>query len=258
MRFAYPALVAQLPTLFPVRMLRARGSSIGMTIEEPEGPARVPGETLGREPVLVPDPAQRFGTPAFYASIGRAFVAMCAIVPFLALVELGDRATGGLFLRTGGIRPRRLDGLDGIVLAPFLHASWDHLVVNSAPLILLGTFVLAAGWRSFLLSTLIIALVSGMGTWLLTPDNTIVVGASGVIFGYLGLLLARGVVERSLWHVAVGLLVAVLYGWQILLINPSNAQVSWQAHLFGFVGGLVAAVLVRTRRRSLPAAMVHP
>jgi membrane associated rhomboid family serine protease len=130
-------------------------------------------------------------------------------------------------------------------------------VVNSAPLILLGTFVLAAGWRSFLLSTLIIAVVSGIGTWLITPVNTIVVGASGVIFGYLGLLLARGVVERRLWHIAVGVLVALLYGWQILLIDPANTRVSWQAHLFGFVGGMIAAVLVRTRR-SLPPAVVHP
>ncbi|WP_344076110.1 rhomboid family intramembrane serine protease [Luedemannella helvata] len=220
-------------------------------MEEPSQPAHVPE----RGPAV--DSPDRFGTPAFYAAIGRAFVAMCALVPILAVVELGDRLTGGLFLRVGGIRPRRLDGLDGIILAPFLHASWDHLVVNSAPLILLGTFVLAAGWRSFLLSTLIIAVISGIGTWLLTPENTIVVGASGVVFGYLGLLLARGVVERSLWHVAVGALVAVLYGWQILLIDPANTQVSWQAHLFGFVGGLVAALLVRTRR-SLPPAISHP
>lgn len=222
-----------------------------MTLEEPTEPARAPA----REPVS--DSADRFGTPAFYAAIGRAFVAMCAIVPFLALVELGDRATHGLLLRTGGIIPRRIEGLDGIVLAPFLHASWDHLVANSAPLILLGTFVLAAGWGSFLLSTLIIALVSGLGTWLISPENTIVVGASGVIFGYLGLLLARGVVERSLWHIAVGLLVALLYGWQILLISPNNTQVSWQAHLFGFVGGLLAALLVRTRRR-LPPEPAQP
>jgi membrane associated rhomboid family serine protease len=130
-------------------------------------------------------------------------------------------------------------------------------VANGAPLILLGTFVLAAGWGSFLLSTLIIALVSGLGTWLISPENTIVVGASGVIFGYLGLLLARGVVERSLWHIAVGLLVALLYGWQILLISPNNTQVSWQAHLFGFIGGLLAALLVRTRRR-LPPEPAQP
>ena len=130
--------------------------------------------------------------------------------------------------------PRTDPGLDGILLAPFVHADLDHLLANSTPLILLGTFVLAAGTRRFLWSTLIIALVSGLGVWFHRRRTTVVVGASGVIFGWLGLLLMRGIVERSLWNLAVALLVGLLYGWQLVLLCPTDERISWQGHLFGF------------------------
>jgi membrane associated rhomboid family serine protease len=194
----------------------------------------------------------RFGTDAFYAAIGRAFVAMCAIVPVLFLIELLDRVTGNQMDAAGGIRPHHIDGLDGILLAPLLHAGYSHVLANSIPLILLGTFVLAAGARRFIVTTLFIALVSGLGVWFTGDPRSVIVGASGVVFGYLGVLLMRGIVERSWWHIAVGLLIGLLYGWQLIGVLPVNELVSWQAHLFGFIGGLVAAILFR-RRRPRPA-----
>ncbi len=124
----------------------------------------------------------------------------------------------------------------------------NHLYSNSIPLILLGTFVLAAGTRRFLWSTAVIILVSGLGVWFTGSPNSVVVGASGVIFGYLGILLTRGIVERSWWNFAVGLLVGLLYGWQLLGILPTDERVSWQGHLFGLLGGVVAAILFRRRR----------
>jgi membrane associated rhomboid family serine protease len=193
------------------------------------------------------DPA-RFGTQAFYAAIGRAFVAMCAVVPFLALIELIDQRLGGALDNFAGIHPRRIWGLDGVFLAPLVHDGFPHLLANSAPLIILGTFVLASGTRRFLLATLLIAIVSGMAVWFLTPDNYLVLGASGVIFGWLGLLLMRGIVERSLWNLGVALVVGLLYGWQLVALLPRDQLVSWQGHLFGFVGGLVAAIVFRRRR----------
>lgn len=194
------------------------------------------------------DDPYRFGTIGFYAALGRAFVRMCAVVPVLALIEFVDHWLDGRLDTFAGIRPHQLSGLDGILLAPFVHSGWDHLLANSSPLILLGTFVLAAGTRRFLLSTLIIAVFSGLGVWFLTPPNYLVLGASGVIFGWLGLLFMRGIVERSLWHLAVALVVGLLYGWQLVLLLPTDERISWQGHLFGFVGGLVAAVAVRRRR----------
>lgn len=194
----------------------------------------------------------RFGTEAFYASVGRAFVAMCAFVPVLFAIEFLDRLTGERLDQDGGIRPRHLDGLDGIVFSPFLHAGFAHVLANSIPLILLGTFVLAAGTTRFLLTTAFIALVAGVGVWFIGDPQTVVVGASGVIFGYLGVILMRGVVEHSWWHIAVGVLIGLLYGWQLFGVLPGEEGVSWQGHLCGFIGGLVAAVLFRRRRPRRP------
>ena len=136
-----------------------------------------------------------------------------------------------------GIRPREISGLDGLILAPLVHYGFPHLVANAAPLILLGTFVLASGVRRFMIATFLIAIISGLGVWFLTPSNYLVVGASGVIFGWLGMLLVTGIVERSLWSLGVGLVVGLLYGWQVTALFPTDGQVSWQGHLFGFLGG---------------------
>ena len=167
------------------------------------------------------DPA-RFGTQAFYAALGRAFVVMCAVVPVLALIEFIDQRLHERLDAFAGIRPHQLSGLDGILLAPFVHDGLEHLLANSTPLILLGTFVLAAGTKRFLVATLIITVFSGLGVWFLTPPNYLVIGASGVIFGWLGFLFMRGIVERSLWNFAVALVVGLLYGWQLVALLPTE------------------------------------
>jgi membrane associated rhomboid family serine protease len=200
------------------------------------------------------DEATTFGTPAFYASLGRAFVAMCGVVPLLFLVEALDVWIGaGRLDVAGGIIPRHLDGLDGVLFSPFLHDGWAHLYGNAVPLILVGTFALAAGTGRFLASTGLIMLVSGLGVWLVGDPHSVVVGASGVIFGYLGLLLARGVVERSWWNLAVAGFIGLLYWYQLYSVFPTDSRVSWQGHLLGAVGGVLAAVLFRRRRRRRPA-----
>ncbi|GAA2886180.1 rhomboid family intramembrane serine protease [Actinoplanes cyaneus] len=192
--------------------------------------------------------APRFGTDAFYASMGRAFVTMCAVVPILFLIEALDVAVGrGTLDVAGGIIPGRVDGLDGVLLSPLLHDGWDHLYGNAVPLILVGTFALAGGARRFIWSTLTIMLVSGLGVWFTGDPGTVVVGASGVIFGYLGLLFARGFVERSWWSLAVAAFIGLLYWYQIYNILPTDSAISWQGHAFGLAGGLIAAFLFRRR-----------
>jgi membrane associated rhomboid family serine protease len=211
-----------------------------------------------------PDDAPlRFGTEAFYASIGRAFVVMCAVVPVLFLIEVLNWSAGHGLARVGGIEPRRLDGLDGILFAPFLHGSFLHVTANSIPLILLGTFVLAGGVRRTLWSTVLIMLVAGVGVWALgdlffvdqrlSGVTTVHVGASGVVFGYLGLLFTRGLVERSWWNAAVAVLIGVLYGWQLQGVLPGQDGISWEGHLFGFLGGVAAGIVFRRRRPKTPA-----
>ena len=96
------------------------------------------------------------------------------------------------------------------------------------------------------------ARASGLGVWFTGRPDTVVIGASGVIFGYVGFLLVRGIVERSVWGIGVGLLIGLLYGAQLANVLPTDARFSWQAHLFGLIGGLVAAVLFRRRAAPLP------
>ena len=152
----------------------------------------------------------RFGTAAFYAALGKAFVAMCAVIPVLFVIELIDAATGHWLDQAGGIRPRELTGLDGVVFAPLLHANFAHLYGNSVPLLVTGTFVLATGVRRFLLVTGTVALFSGLGDWFAGPAHTVAIGASGVVFGYLGFLLVpiahqlKGFLQNRSWPGAVG------------------------------------------------------
>lgn len=192
-----------------------------------------------------PDPTAQFGTPTFYAALGRAFVVMCLVVPWLALIEFVDQRLDGRLDQRFGIVPHEVSGLDGVVFAPFLHFGWDHLLANAYAIIILGTFALAAGTKRFLVATWLIAMASGLAVWFLTPAGTLVLGASGIAFGWLGLLFIRGLVERSWWHLAVALIAGLLYGAQLSLMVPKDESISWQGHLFGFVGGAVAALVTR-------------
>jgi membrane associated rhomboid family serine protease len=153
-----------------------------------------------------------------------------------------------------GIRPRSVDHLWGILTAPFLHASWGHLISNTIPLVFLGLIIALRGATRLALVTLIVVVVGGLGTWLAVPSHDaaghpeIVVGASGVVFGYAAYLLARGFFDRSLRQLLVGAAVLVLWGGVLLVSLLPEPGVSWQGHLFGAVGGVVAAWWLSERR----------
>jgi membrane associated rhomboid family serine protease len=202
----------------------------------------------------------RFGSTAFYAALGKAFVAMWAVLAGLFAIEALNHWDADRLNALGGIRPHRVDGLDGILFAPFLHTGFDHLYANAVPLLLTGTFVLATGLTRFLGVTALIALASGLGVWFTGAADTVVVGASGIILGYIGFLLSRGIVEGSWWGIVVGALIGLLYGAQILgEVLPGDERISWQAHLFGFLGGVAAAIVFRRRRpKPRPAPMLEP
>lgn len=166
------------------------------------------------------------------------------IVSLLWIIEIIDFFVFGGALNRLGIRPRYVQGLDGIFFAPFLHGNFRHLAANTLPLITLGWFVMLRGVKDFFTVTLITIIVSGLGVWLFASPYTIHIGASGVIFGYLGFLLLRGFFERSFISIVLSLLVGWLYGSLLWGVLPLQYGISWQGHLFGFIGGVFAAQML--------------
>lgn len=140
-----------------------------------------------------------------------------------------------------GIRPRRLIGLRGVLFAPLLHGDLKHLAANTLPLAILGWLTILDGLKVFLIVTGIVWLVSGLGAWLFGGSRTNHLGASGVVFGYFGYLVLRGYFEQSFTAIAIAVLVGLLYGSMIWGILPIHRGKSWQSHLFGFIGGGLAA-----------------
>jgi membrane associated rhomboid family serine protease len=179
--------------------------------------------------------------------VGRALLVMSSLLAALWLLELVDQLSGHQ-LDGLGIQARDPDGLPGILAAPFLHAGWAHLISNSVPFLVLGFLVLLGGVTRWLISSVTSIVSSGLVAWLLTPANTIVLGASGLIFGWLTYLLARGVWTRQPRHIVIAVLVLVFYGGLIWGVLPGAAGISWQAHLGGAIGGVVAARSGRVSR----------
>ena len=180
--------------------------------------------------------------------LGAALL-MAVLLAGLWVLEFFDQLSGER-LDNLGIHAQELDGLPEIFTAPFLHAGWDHLISNSVPFFVLGFLVLLGGIARWVLSSLISIVSSGLTAWLLTPPNTIIVGASGLIFGWLAYLLARGLWSRRPGQVALAVVVLLVYGGLIWGVLPGNAGVSWQAHLGGAAGGVFAAWLLHRRAAS--------
>ncbi len=146
-----------------------------------------------------------------------------------------------------GIEPREGDGLVGIVAAPFLHAGFGHLASNTVPFVAMGLAIAFKGATRVLAVTVIVALVSGVGTWLVAPDDTLHVGASGVVFGYATYLLSRGFFDRDALELAIGLVVGAIWGTALVGGLLPQEGISWQGHLFGALGGVAAARVLARR-----------
>ena len=163
-------------------------------------------------------------------------------------IEIINQSFFGDRLDSFGIRPRDIFGLTGIILSPFLHADFAHLLANTFPFAVLGWLVMLQETRDFFIVSLFSMLFSGVGVWLFAQPNSITVGASGVIFGYLGFLMFRGIFQRNIPSIAVSLLVFFLYGGMIWGVLPSSPHISWMAHLFGFIGGVWTARMMAKKK----------
>jgi membrane associated rhomboid family serine protease len=184
--------------------------------------------------------------------VRRQLTFLGIIVLAMWLLELVDALLLGQRLNGLGVRPRALGGLWGILFMPLLHGGIGHVAANTIPFLVLGWLVIMRRTGDFLTVTALALLVSGVGVWLFGAANTVSIGASGLVFGYFGFLVLRGYFERSLFAILVAVVVLIFYGGMFWGVLPQRAGVSWEAHLFGFLGGALAAwLLARDKERLL-------
>lgn len=176
-----------------------------------------------------------------YQSWKKRVVFLLSLVALLWAIELMDVVTTKLFdwnTDNYGIHPRHWRGLAGIVLAPVLHGGFDHLAANTPFLLILGGLLLTSGLSVWWRDTLIIVVLNGVVLWLFGAVNADYIGASGVIYGYLGLLLGRGLFQRSLRDVVVAVLAFALCSGMLGGLLRWEEKVSWLGHASGFAAGL--------------------
>lgn len=162
-------------------------------------------------------------------------------VVLLWFLELVDAAVPGLRLDSWGVSPRDPAELPQIFTAPLLHVGWQHLAANTIPFFVLGLVILLSGIRPFLVATLASVVVSGAFVWLFSAPGTVTLGASGVVFGWLAFVLVRGVFSGNVRHLLVGVVMFLVYGGVLWGVLPTASGISWQGHLGGAVGGVLAA-----------------
>lgn len=174
----------------------------------------------------------------------RRLAVLAGFVALLWGVQVVNWATGYALTARLGLVPRDLGSLAGILGMPVLHGSFGHLTANTPPLLMLGALLAATATRALVAMNAVVVGLGGGLVWLLGSPG-IHVGASGLVFGWFGFLIARGVVDRSLVTLAAAALVGVVFGSILWGVLPGQAGVSWEAHLFGALAGVAAAVLLR-------------
>ena len=218
---------------------------------------------------VMPDPAGR--TPAAKrggslvpARVKPAVITVGSFGLLLVVVQIVNSLLSYRLNAHYGIVSRSLHGLIGVLTAPLLHAGWPHLLSNLVPLLIFGLLIMLGSVRQFVAVTAMVWLLSGLGVWAFGPSDAVTIGASGLVFGWLAYLVTRGVFTRNIGQIVVGVVLLVIWGgvfWtgivKVAVADLTNVvAISWQGHLFGAIGGVLAAFLVARAdgpRRKLPA-----
>ncbi|MEU8133415.1 rhomboid family intramembrane serine protease [Streptodolium elevatio] len=188
------------------------------------------------------------GSAVPFRGLVSSFFVTVTLLAVLWALQVYNVATDDSLL-PHGISPRDKAELPDILTAPFLHFGFGHLISNTVPVAVLGFLCATRGVSRFVGLTLVIVVVGGLGVWLTSPANSVTAGASILVFGYFGYLLVRGFLDRKLLDILIAFVVTGVYGWSMLMgVLPTADHVSWQGHLFGFVGGVAAAYVFRRRR----------
>ena len=192
------------------------------------------------------------------AKAARALVFMTGFLGLLWVIQVANWADSYQLDKSFGIVARSEAHLADIFTAPFLHFSWQHLEGNSVPLFVLGFLAAYRGIGRFIAVTVITAVTSGLAVWLFQAGNELTVGASGLIFGYFGYVLVRGLFDRNFVDAVVGVLAAGAYAYILAVAIPGTPGVSWIGHAGGLAGGVLAGWILRTRRGPAAAAVPPP
>lgn len=174
------------------------------------------------------------------ADAAHAAIGLALFVLLLWVLESIDTMTGHRLDRLG-IRPRSFSGLTGVLFAPLLHGGFGHLAANSLPLLVLGTLVAFTDLENLAVVTIVVWVLSGLGVWLFGRSNTCHLGASGLVFGYMGFLLTLAALRQSPGAIVLAVVALLLYGGAIWGILPLRRGRSWQGHLFGLLAGALCA-----------------
>jgi membrane associated rhomboid family serine protease len=187
----------------------------------------------------------------------EGFAVLAALVALMWVVQLIN-SVDNYKLDQDGLYPHNVDRLWGIFTTPFLHASWSHLIGNTIPFVFMGLLIALAGAGRLAAVTLIVIVLGGLGTWLLSPAGVPVVGASGVVFGYATFLLTRGFFNHSVTEILAGIVVGAVFGSALLASLVPHGNVSWQGHLCGGIAGVIAAWLLSRDHESAQAGTGQP
>lgn len=167
---------------------------------------------------------------------------LAAFVGSIWLVSL----IGFMFSAHLGVAPRSAVGLLGILVAPWFHANLAHLMSNTLPLLMLGWLAMLPRHEDFWEAVLGGLLGAGLCAWLLGSSHSLHIGASGLVFGFFGYVLGRGLYQRQFVSVGLAIFAAATYGLSMVIgLLPVFPGVSWQSHLGGAVGGFLVAKLAK-------------
>ncbi|EGT5575415.1 rhomboid family intramembrane serine protease [Corynebacterium striatum] len=182
-----------------------------------------------------------------YTRGGRIRTGISLAVGFLVvewLVQIINFLIFGGALSNYGIRPLDFNGIWGIFTAPLLHANFEHLIGNSVPGAIFCFLIGLSGRKAWWEVTIITVLVAGIGTWLLGGPGTSHIGASSLVYGWLAYLIIRGLFNRSFSQTALGVVLGFAYSGLVWGVLPVYEGVSWQGHLFGAIGGVIAGMII--------------
>lgn len=181
-------------------------------------------------------------TSAFFRRISfpLSFVGFIWVVHIVSVIFHLD-------LRRLGVYPHHIEGLPGILTAPLIHGSWEHLFFNSVSFLMMGTVLFLFYPRIALRSIIWLYLLSGLGIWITGQPDSFHIGASGVVYGMVSLVFWSGIFRRNVKSIILALIVLMIYAGLFEGIFPGQEGISWEGHLLGAIAGIFLAWVYRHR-----------